>query len=126
MTIEMPTCSRRLFLLGSATTVAGAFLAACGEAPTAEVAAAEVPVGSAIFVDDFIIAQPTAGTFVAYSRTCPHQNAQIDGINGDTVSCSNHDSVFALADGAVLEGLARDPLTPAETTVTGDVVTATL
>lgn len=51
-------CSRRLFLLGTATTVAGAFLAACGEEPPLEVAKAEVPVGSAIIADGYIIAQP--------------------------------------------------------------------
>ena len=52
-------CSRRMFLLGSATTVAGAFLAACGEEPSVEVAKAEVPVGSAIIADGFIIAERT-------------------------------------------------------------------
>ena len=108
------TCNRRMFLLGTATTFAGAFLAACGTAPTAEVAATEVPVGSAVIIDDVIIAQPTAGTFVAYSTTCPHQNNPITEVEGDTVRCTNHDSVFNIADGSVVSGPSRDPLYPAK------------
>lgn len=105
------SCTRRMFLLGTATTVAGAFLAACGSEAPAEVAAQEVPVGSAIIVDKYIIAQPTAGTYVAYSTTCPHQNNPITEVEGDTVRCTVHNSVFKISDGSVVSGLARDPLT---------------
>ena len=74
-----------MFLLGTATTFAGAFLAACGSEPAVEVAAADVPVGSATIFDGFIIAQPTEGTYVAYSQTCPHQRNPITEVEGDTV-----------------------------------------
>ncbi|WP_331712838.1 hypothetical protein [Corynebacterium cystitidis] len=36
-------CSRPMFLLGTAITLAGAFLAACGKAPSEEIAATDVP-----------------------------------------------------------------------------------
>lgn len=103
-----------MFLLGTATTFAGAFLAACGSNPTAEVAATEVPVGSAVIVDSFIIAQPTADNFVAYSATCPHQNNPITEVEGENVRCTAHNSVFSTVDGAVLEGPSRAPLTSAQ------------
>lgn len=119
-------CSRRTFLLGSAATVAGAFLAACGSEASEEVAATEVPVGSAVFVGDLIIAQPTEGHFVAYSRVCPHQGQTIDVIDGDTVTCTAHNSVFSITDGSVQEGLARDPMTQGTTMEAGGTVTATL
>ncbi|WIM69083.1 Rieske 2Fe-2S domain-containing protein [Corynebacterium breve] len=113
-----------MFLLGTATTFAGAFLAACGEAPSEEVAKTEVPVGSAVVLDKFIIAQPTEGEFVAYSSDCPHQHSKITGVDGDTVVCPAHHSVFSIVDGSVIEGPARDPMYPAEATVEGDTVSA--
>lgn len=112
--LKNSVCNRRMFLLGTATTFAGAFLAACGSEPDAEVAVADVPVGSAVIFDGFIVAQPTAGTYVAYSQTCPHQRSPITEVEGDTVRCTAHDSVFDIADGSVLSGPSRDPLTPAQ------------
>lgn len=103
-------CSRRMFLLGSATTLAGVVLAACGgDADKAkEIAVSEVPVGSAVIVGDFILAQPTAGEYKAYSAACTHQRAKITKV-----------------DGSVVSGLARDPLKAATVEVTGDTATVT-
>lgn len=108
---QLPPCSRRLFLLGSAITFAGAVLAACGSSPTEEVAAADVPVGSAVIVGDFIIAQPQRGQYRAYSTTCPHQSSKITEVEGETVRCTAHNSVFSLSDGSVVQGPARSALT---------------
>ncbi|AWB82867.1 iron-sulfur protein [Corynebacterium yudongzhengii] len=119
------SCSRRTFLLGAATTVAGAALAACGTEASEEVAATEVPVGSAVFVGNLIIAQPKEGEFLAYSRTCPHQGNTIDEINGDTVTCTAHNSTFSIEDGSVVDGVARDPLQEGTATEEGGTVTAT-
>ena len=118
-------CSRRLFLLGSATTFAGAFLAACGSKEPEEVPAADVPVGSAVIVGDFIIAQPSAGEYKAYSTLCPHANQPLDEVQGDKVRCPGHGSMFSISDGAVLNGPARDPLTEAQVTANGDTLTVT-
>ena len=118
-------CSRRMFLLGTAGTFAGAFLAACGSAPSAEVATTEVPVGSAVIVGEVIIAQPTEGNFVAYSTSCPHQGERITEVEGSTVACTAHNSTFDISDGAVLSGPARDPLSKGEATVEAGQVTAT-
>ncbi|WPF66141.1 MULTISPECIES: Rieske (2Fe-2S) protein [unclassified Corynebacterium] len=108
---QLPPCSRRLFLLGSATTFAGAVLAACGSGPSEEIAATDVPVGSAVIVGDFIIAQTQQGQYRAYSTTCPHQSSKITEVEGETVRCTAHNSVFSLSDGSVVEGPARAPLT---------------
>ena len=106
-----PSCSRRTFLLGTATTFAGAFIAACGKAPSAEVAATQVPVGSAVIVDNIIIAQPTEGQFVAYSTRCPHQGSPITQVDGDTVRCPSHGSVFNIATGEPVSGPATTSMT---------------
>lgn len=120
------TCGRRTFLLGSAATVAGAFLAACGGDAPEEVASADVPVGSALILDKVIIAQPTPGNYVAYSKTCPHQSNPITVVDGDKVRCTKHNSVFAIADGKVLSGPSRDPLKPATVEKKDDRVIASL
>ncbi|MBA5244829.1 Rieske (2Fe-2S) protein [Corynebacterium haemomassiliense] len=116
------TCSRRMFLLGTATTFAGAFLAACGEAAPEEVAKTDVPVGSAVILDKFIIAQPTAGTYVAYSSVCPHQQKKITKVEGDTVKCTAHGSVFSIADGARVSGPAVTGMREVPVTDAGDKV----
>lgn len=114
------TCSRRLFLLGTATTFAGAFLAACGEAPSEEVAKTAVPVGSAVILDRFIIAQPNPGEYVAYSAVCPHQQQKITVVDGENVRCTAHGSVFNTASGEVVSGPSLDGLTTVALEETGD------
>ncbi|MFP7365415.1 Rieske (2Fe-2S) protein [Corynebacterium callunae] len=125
MTESALSCSRRTFILGTATTFAGAFLAACGTSPNNEVAATEVPVGSAVTLDTVIIAQPTEGNFVAYSATCPHAGSRITKVEGDTVRCLNHNSVFKISDGSVVSGPAETGLTSATLTQNGDQLSAT-
>lgn len=120
------SCSRRTFLLATATTAAGAFLAACGSKAAESIAIGDVPVGGAVFAGDIIIAQPTAGQFAAYSRTCPHQGNTIDKIDGGTVTCTAHGSTFDIADGSVVSGVARDPLTRGSATAEDGTVSATL
>ncbi|HFG8808632.1 Rieske (2Fe-2S) protein [Corynebacterium striatum] len=107
----MNTCSRRMFLLGTATTFAGAYLAACGKEPSAEIAATEIPVGSAVMVDKVIFVQPTEGEFKAYSQTCPHQGSLITKIDGMTATCTSHFTSYDLADGSVIDGPGTKPLT---------------
>ncbi len=119
-----PPCSRRTFLLGTATTFAGAVLAACGKAPSAEVAATEVPVGSAVIVDNLIIAQPTEGEFVAYSAKCPHQGSPITQVDGDTVRCPSHGSVFNITTGDPVSGPAATGMTTVPVREEGDTVVA--
>lgn len=122
--MNQPSCSRRTFLLGTATTFVGAFLAACGKAPSAEVAATQVPVGSAVIVDKIIIAQPTEGQFVAYSTTCPHQGSSITQVDGSTVKCPSHGSVFDIATGAPVSGPATTGMTTVPVTESAGTVVA--
>ncbi|MDO4909154.1 MAG: Rieske (2Fe-2S) protein [Corynebacterium sp.] len=120
------TCSRRLFLVASATSFAG-LLAACsagGSSKSASTDASDVPVGSAIIVGDFIFAQPEKGTYKAYSTTCPHQGAKINKVDGSHVICPKHDSIFDISDGSVVSGPARDPLSGATLSNEGTTLTA--
>ena len=118
----MTICSRRMFLLGSATTFAGAYLAACGSEPSAEIAATDIPVGSGIIVDEVIFTQPKEGEFKAYSQTCPHQQNPITEIDGMTATCPAHHTSYNLQDGSVNEGPGRDPLKEYEVSQEGSKV----
>ncbi|WP_313770402.1 Rieske (2Fe-2S) protein [Corynebacterium anserum] len=127
-----PLCSRRGFLKGvaiaTAATASGALLAACaGESVVAEASKADIPVGGAIIIDKWIIAQPKKGEFTAYSTSCPHAGGTIDKIeevNGQAVAiCPKHNSHFDLATGDVLSGPSRDPMKSASSvTESGDKV----
>jgi len=113
-----------MFLLGTATTFAGAFLAACGEEAPEEIAKTDVPVGSAVILDKFIIAQPTSGQYVAYSSVCPHQQKKITKVEGETVKCTAHGSVFNIADGSLVSGPAVTGMREVEVIDAGDKVEA--
>ncbi len=110
---------RRLFLIGTATTFTGALLTACLP-PKQTIDANDVPVGSAVIVGNFIITQPTSGVYHAYSATCPHQGAKITQVNGDTVTCTNHNSVFSITDGAPVSGPSRAGLKEAKLKTDGN------
>ena len=117
--MEPHTCNRRLFLIGTATTFTGALLTACLP-PKQTIDANDVPVGSAVIVGNFIITQPTSGVYHAYSATCPHQGAKISQVNGDTVTCTNHNSVFSITDGAPVSGPSRAGLKEAKLKTDGN------
>ena len=117
--MEPHTCNRRLFLIGTATTFTGALLTACLP-PKQTIDAKDVPVGSAVIVGNFIITQPTSGVYHAYSATCPHQGAKITQVNGDTVTCTNHNSVFSITDGAPVSGPSRAGLKEAKLKTDGN------
>ncbi|WJZ03965.1 Rieske (2Fe-2S) protein [Corynebacterium freiburgense] len=121
------TCSRRLFLVATATTFGGALLAACGSTKTEDVPASDVPLGKAIIVNGFIIAQPTKGIYKAYSASCPHQGSPVSIVHDDgTVECPTHNSIFSIEDGAVQSGPSRSGLMPATLTANGDTLEASL
>lgn len=80
--------------------------------------------GSAVILGSVIIAQPTAGEFVAYSSACPHQGNPITKIDGETVTCTKHNSTFSTLDGSYISGPAPSGLRGATLTDDGDRVSA--
>lgn len=122
------TCSRRLFLLGTATTFTGALLAACSATdeplPENAIKIKDVPVGSAVEVGKFIVAQPEEGLFKAYSSDCPHQGGTVNIFENGKARCPEHNSQFDLKTGERIWGPAREPLTTAQLTQKGKALYA--
>jgi Rieske Fe-S protein len=84
--------------------------------------ASEVPVGSAVIFADqrTVVAQPTAGEYVAFSATCTHQGCQVSEVEGAEIVCTCHGSRFSIEDGSVLSGPATEPLGSQEVLVKAD------
>ncbi|MCB0912333.1 MAG: Rieske 2Fe-2S domain-containing protein [Propionibacteriaceae bacterium] len=87
------------------------------------VKAADIPVGGGTIVDQFVVTQPTQGTFEAFSYLCTHQNLPVQQVTDAAIVCGRHGSSFSLADGSVLTGPATRALTKATVAVNGDTLT---
>ncbi|SDB80183.1 Ferredoxin subunit of nitrite reductase or a ring-hydroxylating dioxygenase [Raineyella antarctica] len=89
----------------------------------------EIPVGSGVIYPDqgYVVTQPVAGTFEAFSDICPHQGCPVRQITADNkIHCLCHNSYFSVADGSRIEGPAPTGLERAHVQDSGEelVVTA--
>ncbi len=87
------------------------------------VKAADVPVGAGLIVGQFVVTQPKAGTYEAFSYICTHQNLPVQQVTDAAIVCGRHGSTYSLADGTVLTGPATKALTKATVKVDGDTLT---
>ncbi len=74
----------------------------------------DVAVGGGKIGSDFVVTQPTAGDFKAFSNVCTHQGCLVNKIANGTIDCPCHRSVYSIKDGSVISGPAPKPL-PAKT-----------
>jgi Rieske Fe-S protein len=141
--MQAPGTTRRALLLGAGAIGAAGVLAACGtsspsttnpgdggngggapESPQ-PVKVSDVPVGGGVIFADqnFVVTQPTAGQFKAFSATCTHEQCLVSRIQGDKIICPCHGSEYNIADGSVAVGPAVRPLPARTAAVTGDTIT---
>jgi len=138
---------RSLFAAGMGLTLAGLGLAACstpdgsttsggganggsngggsnagGGSSSNTVKVADVPVGGGVIMQtaNFVVTQPTAGTFKAFSSVCTHEGCPVSEISNGQIICTCHNSRFSVKDGSVIAGPARRPLAAAKVTQSGD------
>ena len=111
---------------GSSTAASSAGTAQAGQGSPAGPTSA-VPVGGAAIVragdTGFVVAQPTAGNFVAHSAICPHEGCLCSSVEGMTAVCPCHGSRFNAESGAVEKGPATTGLVPANIFVSGGQMT---
>ena len=83
---------------------------------------ADVPVGGGVIMTtaSFVVTQPTAGSFKAFSSVCTHQGCPVSEISNGAIICTCHGSQFSVKDGSVISGPARRALAGATVTQSGD------
>lgn len=94
-----------------------------GSAEPTTVNASEIPVGGGKIVGQYVVTQPTEGTFEAFGYLCTHQRLPVQQVTDAAIVCGRHGSSFSLADGSVLTGPATEALTRAAVEVAGNTLT---
>jgi Rieske Fe-S protein len=87
-------------------------------------AVADVPEGGGVIVGKYVITQPTAGTFKAFSKVCTHQGCDVSKVDGGVIICPCHNSEFSIQNGSPQSGPARQNLPEKKVKVDGDNVVA--
>ena len=93
----------------------------------AQVAAADIPVGSGLILEgtNYVVTQPTKGTYCAFVRTCPHAGCDVSKVVDSEIICTCHDSRFSVTDGSRISGPAEAGLGKATAKASGDQVAVT-
>ena len=106
----------------SAAAPSSAASSSAAAGPT--VTTAEVPVGGGFIMPnaDYVVTQPTKGTYKAFSKICTHQGCPVTKIVDKEIVCPCHQSHFSITDGSVLSGPAQSPLPAATTKVSGSTI----
>jgi len=102
--------------------------AASSKAPSGpSVDTADVPVGGGVVLDDadYVVTQPTKGTYKAFSKICTHAGCPVTKVEDGAISCPCHGSRFSIEDGSVTNPPASKPLAESGTTVAGSKVYVT-
>lgn len=88
------------------------------------VAKADVPEGGGVVLEDadFVVTQPSAGTFKAYNAICTHQGCKVSSVTDGKITCPCHGSAFSIEDGSVANPPANKPLAAATLTESGDTL----
>jgi Rieske Fe-S protein len=86
---------------------------------------ADVKVGSGVITANYVITQPEAGTFKAFTKVCPHAGCDVNKVDAGVIKCPCHGSQFSIKDGSVTTGPATKGLTEKTVKVDGaNIVTA--
>ena len=86
---------------------------------------ADVPVGGGVINAQalFVVTQPSAGQFKAFSATCTHQGCAVTKVQNGLIVCPCHNSQFDITSGAPTSGSqAKTPRPGKSATVSGDSV----
>lgn len=85
---------------------------------------ADVPEGGGVIKGDYVITQPAAGTFKAFSKVCTHQGCDVAKVEGGVINCPCHNSNFSIENGEPTSGPANKPLPETQVKVDGDNIVA--
>ena len=109
---------------GSATSSGSASSSAAAPSGT-PVKTADVPVGGGVInaAGLFVVTQPAAGQFKAFSAVCTHMGCTVTKVVDGKIDCPCHQSQFDITTGAPTSASqAKSPLPAKTATVSGDSV----
>jgi Rieske Fe-S protein len=108
------------------STSASATGSASAAAPSGTpVKTADVPVGGGVINASglFVVTQPSAGQFKAFSAVCTHQGCTVNKVASGMIDCPCHMSQFDISTGTpTSSSQAKSPLPAKTATVSGDSV----
>ncbi len=83
------------------------------------VATAKVPVGGGVILadGDYVVTQPSKGSYKAFSKICTHQGCPVAEVRDGVIHCNCHGSEYSIKDGSVTKPPAPKPLAEAKTKV---------
>jgi Rieske Fe-S protein len=85
---------------------------------------ADIPEGGGVIKGDYVITQPAAGTFKAFSKVCTHAGCDVNKVDAGVISCPCHNSTFSIEDGSPTGGPAKKALPETKVKVDGDNIVA--
>lgn len=75
-----------------------------------EVAKSTVPVGGGAVGSDYVVTQPAAGQYKAFTNVCTHQGCLVSLVTDGEIVCKCHNSHFSITDGSPVSGPAQRAL----------------
>jgi Rieske Fe-S protein len=83
------------------------------------VATSKVPVGDGVILADadYVVTQPSKGSYKAFSKICTHQGCPVAEVRDGVIHCNCHGSEYSIKDGSVTKPPAPKPLAEAKTKV---------
>jgi Rieske Fe-S protein len=83
------------------------------------VATSQVPVGGGVILEnaDYVVTQPSKGSYKAFSKICTHQGCPVASVENGVIHCNCHGSEYSVKDGSVTNPPATKGLAQAKTTV---------
>jgi Rieske Fe-S protein len=70
--------------------------------------------------DKYVITQPTAGEFKAFTAICTHKGCPVQKVENQEIACPCHGSRFSIKDGSAVGGPATEPLAEINYSESGD------
>src|ERR1700757_3174440 len=119
MVDQQPTATRRNVLVGAGALGVGIVVAACGGKESSEsssqasasasgqettsaapqgIKTSDIPVGGGTVFEDqmFVVTEPEAGQFKAFSAKCTHQGCTVGSVSNGTINCPCHGSKYSI------------------------------
>jgi Rieske Fe-S protein len=83
------------------------------------VTTSKVPVGGGVILADadYVVTQPSKGSYKAFSKICTHQGCPVAEVRNGVIHCNCHGSEYSIKDGSVTKPPAPKPLAEAKTKV---------